>query len=245
MFKRIFDFVFSLSALVLLLPLFLNIILIIFFQDFSNPLYISKRVGKGGDEFSFYKFRSMRINSDSSGVDSTSTNDSRITPIGNFIRRYKIDELSQLLNVLIGNMSLVGPRPNVKRDTDIYTVQEKKLLSVKPGITDFSSIVFSDEGDILEGHSDPDLAYNQLIRPWKSRLGLLYIDNRSFLIELKLIYITVISLFSRKSALLSLCGLLRLIGAAEPVIEIASRKKDFVPYPPPGSEDIVRSRELN
>jgi lipopolysaccharide/colanic/teichoic acid biosynthesis glycosyltransferase len=126
MFKRIFDFVFSLSALVLLLPLFLIIILIIFFQDFSNPLYISKRVGKGGDEFSFYKFRSMRINSDSSGVDSTSTNDSRITPIGNFIRRYKIDELSQLLNVLIGNMSLVGPRPNVKRDTDIYTVQEKK-----------------------------------------------------------------------------------------------------------------------
>ena len=109
----------------------------------------------------------MKINADKSGVDSTSNKDPRITGIGRFIRKYKIDELSQLFNVFLGSMSLVGPRPNVKRDTDLYTSLEKDLFLAKPGITDFSSIVFADEGDILEGHLDPDLAYNQLIRPWK------------------------------------------------------------------------------
>jgi lipopolysaccharide/colanic/teichoic acid biosynthesis glycosyltransferase len=103
----------------------------------------------------------------------------RITPVGQFIRGYKLDELTQLWNVLKGEMSLVGPRPNVKRETDLYTKVEKDLLTVKPGITDFASIVFSDEGEILSGQSDPDVSYNQLIRPGKSRLGLFYIKVRS------------------------------------------------------------------
>jgi lipopolysaccharide/colanic/teichoic acid biosynthesis glycosyltransferase len=114
----------------------------------------------------------MIKNADQSGVDSTGAADRRITPVGHFIRRYKLDEITQLWNVLKGDMSLVGPRPNVQRETDMYTGIERRLLSVKPGITDFSSIVFSDEGDILKDHADPDIAYNQLIRPGKSALGL-------------------------------------------------------------------------
>ena len=111
----------------------------------------------------------MIINADSSGVDSTSATDSRITSIGHVIRRFKLDELTQLWNVFLGDMSLVGPRPNVRKETDLYTIPEKLLLTVRPGITDISSIIFSDEGDILANKKDPDLAYNQLIRPWKSR----------------------------------------------------------------------------
>ena len=121
--------------------------------------------------FSIIKLRSMIVNADKNKVDSTAEDDVRITWVGHFVRKFKIDELTQLINVLFGNMSLVGPRPNVKAETDIYTPIEKKLLSFKPGIADFSSIVFSDEGKILKNSIDPDLEYNQLIRPGKSRLG--------------------------------------------------------------------------
>ena len=187
----------------------------------------------------------MTVNADSSGVDSTSANDPRITSIGRFIRKYKIDELSQLFNVFIGNMSLVGPRPNVERDTVLYTAKEKKLLSVKPGITDFSSIVFSDEGDILEGYDDPDLTYNQIIRPWKSRLGLIYIENQTFILDLKLIYLTLVSLISREVSLQKMCYILEVLNAPNNVVMAASRKEPFFPYPPPGSEKIVESRDVS
>jgi lipopolysaccharide/colanic/teichoic acid biosynthesis glycosyltransferase len=244
MIKRIFDLSFSIFSLALLSPFLILISILISLQDFHNPLYVSKRIGAGGGEFSFFKFRSMKINSDKSGVDSTSNEDPRITKLGKFIRKYKVDELSQLLNVFLGTMSLVGPRPNVKRDTDLYTKVERNLLVVKPGITDFSSIVFSDEGDILEGHKDPDLTYNQLIRPWKSRLGLVYIDNQSLSLDLKLIVLTILSLFSRKNALHYMCMILRDLNVSEDVIRAASRKYSLEPYPPPGSEKIVKSREL-
>ena len=125
------------------------------------------------------KLRSMIVNAEKSKVDSTSSNDPRITKIGKIIRKLKLDELSQLFNVFIGEMSLVGPRPNVKRETDLYTEVEKNLLRVKPGITDFASIIFSDESEILKNVDDPNISYNQLIRPWKSRLGLFYIKKQS------------------------------------------------------------------
>jgi len=185
----------------------------------------------------------MIINADKSGVDSTSSNDRRITGVGRFIRKYKLDELSQLWNVLIGDMSLVGPRPNVKRETDLYTLEEKQLLSVKPGITDFSSIVFSDEGDILKDHDDPDIAYNQLIRPGKSMLGLFYISNRTFFIDLKLIYLTVIAIISKEKALKSLVSILSDLNASSLLIDIAKREKDLIPMPPPGAKNIVTNRE--
>ena len=144
--KRIFYIVTALAGLIFLSPALILIILAIWLQDFKSPFYISERVGKNEKTFRIIKLRSMIVGADKKGVDSTSANDSRITTVGKIVRKYKLDELSQLFNVIKGDMSLVGPRPNVKRETDIYTVEEKKLLAVKPGITDFASIVFADEG---------------------------------------------------------------------------------------------------
>ena len=181
--KRLFDILISLLGLIILSPVLLVFMYLVYHQDRHSPFYVAPRVGKDGLMFKMLKLRSMSINADKSGVDSTSVDDVRITPVGHKIRRYKLDEFTQLWNVLIGDMSLVGPRPNVVSDTDLYTDIEKGLLVVRPGITDFSSIVFSDEGEILEGREDPDLSYNQLIRPWKSRLGLIYIKNQSLLLK--------------------------------------------------------------
>ena len=147
-------------------------------------------MGKNHKLFKMVKLRSMIVNADISGVFPQETMTQELHPLEK-IRKYKLDELVQLWNVLIGDMSLVGPRPNVKEETDLYTDLEKNLLTIRPGITDFSSIVFSDEGDILKEKADPDLSYNQLIRPWKSRLGLIYIKNRSILLDIKIIFYTI------------------------------------------------------
>lgn len=240
--KRLFDFLVALVALVCLLPVFLPIMFLVWKQDKHSPFYIAKRVGLNGSEFDMFKLRSMVINADSSGVDSTSSDDNRITPVGHFIRRYKLDELSQLWNVLIGDMSLVGPRPNVKRETDLYTSEEKKLLMLRPGITDISSIVFSDEGDILEGQYDPDLTYNQLIRPGKSKLGLYYVQNRSLFMDIKLCLYTALAIIDKESALEKLVALLTKQGADQDLVEITSRKSPLKPSPPPGSDEIVQNR---
>jgi len=175
--------------------------ILVFIYDFHSPFYIASRVGKGGVLFKMIKLRSMRIDAEKTGVASTANDDDRITPIGKIIRKFKFDELSQLINVLNGSMSLVGPRPQVSQDVDLYTQKEKRLLTVKPGITDYSSIVFSDEGEILEGSLDPNRDYNLLIRPWKSRLGLIYIDSQNFFLDIKLITLTILSFISKKSAL--------------------------------------------
>ena len=241
--KRSFDFLLALIGLILSSPILLPVIFLVWIQDWHSPFYIAPRVGKDGHLFKMLKLRSMIVDADKSGVDSTSSNDKRITGVGKFIRRYKLDELSQLWNVLIGDMSLVGPRPNVKRETDLYTNEEKKLLTVRPGITDFSSIVFSDEGDILKDQSDPDIAYNQLIRPGKSMLGIFYIEKRSFLIDIKLIYLTVIAIISKQKALESLGVILKNLGANDLLLNIAIRKQNLYPMPPPGTKNIVTNRE--
>ena len=171
-----------------------------------------------------------------------SAKDPRITSVGKFVRKYKLDELPQLINVFKGEMSLVGPRPNVKRETDLYTDVEKGLLDVAPGITDISSIVFSDENDILKDSHDPDIDYNQKIRPWKSRLGLLYIEHRSIVLDLKLIALTATAMLSRDKALSGVVRLLRRLKAEDNLIRVAKRKDPLVPYPPPGARNIVTSR---
>jgi lipopolysaccharide/colanic/teichoic acid biosynthesis glycosyltransferase len=241
--KRIIDFIFSLIGLVLASPILLPTIFLVWIQDWHSPFYIAPRVGKNERLFKMLKLRSMIVNADKSGVDSTSSNDKRITGVGRFIRKYKLDELSQLWNVLIGDMSLVGPRPNVKRETDLYTIEEKKLLSVRPGITDFSSIVFSDEGEILKDKVDPDIAYNQLIRPGKSMLGIFYIDNRNIILDLKLIFLTVVAIISKENALRGLVSILKSLNADANLIKIAARQNELVPMPPPGSVNIVTNRE--
>lgn len=241
--KRTLDFLLSLIGLLLTSPILIPVIFLVWIQDWHSPFYIAPRVGRKEKMFKMVKLRSMVINADKSGVDSTSSNDRRITGVGRFIRKYKLDELSQLWNVLIGDMSLVGPRPNVKRETDLYTAEEKKLLTVKPGITDFSSIVFSDEGDILKDYDDPDIAYNQLIRPGKSKLGIFYIEKRNIIIDLQLIYLTVIAIISKEKALVALTKILTNLGADNDLVSIASRKKPLVPTPPPGAKNIVNNRE--
>lgn len=223
-------------------PVLLPTMLVIYWQDRHHPFYIAPRVGKGGRIFKMIKLRSMVINADRSGVDSTSTQDPRITSVGRFVRKYKLDELPQLINVLKGEMSLVGPRPNVQRETDLYTEQERNLLDVAPGITDISSIVFSDENDILKDSADPDIDYNQLIRPWKSRLGLLYVENQSVLLDLKLVALTAIAMISRKKALDGVQRLLRSLNADEKLRQASARQEPLQPYPPPGATQIVTSR---
>lgn len=240
--KRLLDLLVSFTGLVLASPVLLPVMFLVWWQDRHSPFYVASRVGLGQQPFRMVKLRSMRIGADKSGVDSTSAGDSRITPVGHFIRRYKLDELTQLWNVLIGDMSLVGPRPNVERETRLYTPIEQGLLMVKPGITDYASIVFADEGDILQGHADPDLAYNQLIRPWKSRLGLFYIERRSLLLDLKLVFLTAVAIMSREKALRAVTQDLEQRGAPTDLVLVARRSERLVPHPPPGADEVVTSR---
>jgi lipopolysaccharide/colanic/teichoic acid biosynthesis glycosyltransferase len=243
--KRLFDIAMSLAGLVLTLPILMPVIFIVWLQDRHSPFYVAPRVGLNETTFKMVKLRSMVVNAHKTGVDSTSANDKRITGIGKFIRKFKLDELTQLWNVLKGDMSLVGPRPNVERETNLYTNEEKKLLSVKPGITDFSSIVFSDEGDILKDETDPDIAYNQLIRPGKSKLGIFYIENQSILLDLRLCFYTFVAIFSRKNALKMTTKTLQSLNAEEDLIQIASRVIPLKPSPPPGAKNIVINRDGN
>lgn len=240
--KRLFDLVFSLVGLVVASPVLLVVIFLVWKNDRHTPFYIAPRVGLGENLFAMVKLRSMAINADKSGVDSTGANDARITRVGHFIRRYKLDEVSQLWNVMLGDMSFVGPRPNVERETNLYSHIEKKLLSARPGITDFSSIVFSDEGEILEKEPDPDLAYNQLIRPWKSRLGLIYIEHQSIWLDIQIILYTIVAIVSRRKALEWVAKKLSVLGADADVIEVCRRESDLQPFPPPGFDHVVTSR---
>lgn len=240
--KRTFDLIISIAGLIAMSPVLAVFLVLIWLQDFHSPFYIAPRVGRNGKKFKMVKLRSMVIDADKSGVDSTSADDSRITWIGKIIRKYKLDEFSQLWNVLLGDMSLVGPRPNVENDVALYTEEERHLLDMKPGITDLASIVFSDEGDILEGSEDPDLKYNQVIRPWKSRLGLLYVKKTNFILDIIIILLTLVAIFSRRHALKGVCYILTMLNADPQIIEIAKREKDLVPFPPPGSDQVVMSR---
>ncbi|NDC82839.1 sugar transferase [bacterium] len=243
MLKRAVDVLISLILLILTLPITIPVMILVWRQDGHSPFYIAPRVGKGGKLFHMVKLRSMVKNADKSGVDSTGSNDMRITPVGHFIRRFKLDELTQMWNVFLGDMSLVGPRPNVKRETDLYTSVERRLLLVKPGITDFSSIVFSDEGDILKDKPDPDVAYNQLIRPGKGYLGLFYIDNQSFFLDLQLIALTAIAIFSKKRALNGIVRILRGLEADEWLIKLAQRETPLTARMAPGAVRIVSFRD--
>lgn len=184
------------------------------------------------------KLRSMVVNADKVGGSSTASTDRRVTWVGRLIRRYKLDEFSQLWNVLNGEMSLVGPRPQVQADVNLYTEQEYLLFDVPPGITDFSSIVFSDEGEILKGSSDPDLKYNQVIRPWKSRLGLFYVKHQGVSVDLQLVVLTVVAILSRPKALAGVQRLLRKLGADAQLIQVAGRSEPLVPFPPPGMQTV-------
>lgn len=242
--KRLMDFCAALLGLIIFAPVLGGALFFVWRHDRTSPLYIAERSGLHGKPFKMIKLRSMIKEADKSHIDSTGADDKRITAIGSVIRKYKLDELTQLWNVLVGEMSLVGPRPNVKRETDLYTVEEKRLLLLKPGITDFASIVFSDEGEILRYKRNPDVAYNQLIRPGKGLLGLFYIEKQSLLVDLQIIFLTIISIFSRDKALYLIVKLLKKLGAPASLSELASRKYPLVPSPPPGGKKLVTTRNV-
>ena len=242
--KRIFDISFSFMGLVLVIPLITPFIFLIWLQDFENPFYIANRVGLNFRKFKMIKLRSMIVKADKSKVDSTSANDPRITKVGSIIRKLKFDELTQLFNVFKGEMSFVGPRPNVERETNLYSNKEKELLKVKPGITDFASIVFSDESEILKDYQNPDIAYNQLIRPRKNFLALTYIKNKSITLDLKIILLTIFAFINKRKTINLIVRILKSYKTSEEIIEMARRNNKLTPMAPPGLKDIIYSREI-
>jgi lipopolysaccharide/colanic/teichoic acid biosynthesis glycosyltransferase len=189
--KRLFDFVLSFLGLLTLSPVLFAAAVWIKLSSRGPVFYRGVRVGRYGKNFRVFKFRTMVLNADKIGGPSTSEDDPRVTQVGRFIRRYKIDELPQLLNVVKGEMSLVGPRPEVPSEVELYTKEERGLLSVTPGITDWASIRFRNEGEILKGSSNPHLTYQEKIRPEKIRLALEYTRSRSFWIDFKIILATL------------------------------------------------------
>tara|TARA_Y100001968_G_scaffold296137_1_gene304127 strand:+ start:166 stop:897 length:732 start_codon:yes stop_codon:yes gene_type:complete len=237
--KRIFDIILGISIFIFILPFILIFSIVIYLTDKGNPIYVSERVGLKGKKFKIYKIRTMVINADKIGGTSTSESDKRILPIGKLIRRLKLDEFTQVINVINGTMSFVGPRPNTILDVSYYSNEEKSLLDIKPGITDYSSIIFADEGDILKDYEDPDLAYNQLIRPWKSRLGIFYKDNNDLISDLIIMLLTISNSFVRKNTLVFVSRMLFSKRADRDLIMVSKRISQLVPKAPPGFEDII------
>ena len=210
MIKRFFDLVISLIMLIIFSPFFL-ILAVLIRKDSEGPVFYRQvRIGKDGKPFMIFKFRTMVNNADKSGVTSTKEDDVRITKMGRFIRKYNLDELAQFINALKGEMSIVGPRPEIPYFVDMFTEEEKKvILSVKPGITDWACIWNPDEGKLLAGSDDPDRDYLEKIRPEKIRLQLKYVKEHSFWIDFKIMLLTLkVHLFT-------------------PIIETLRRKHEF------------------
>ena len=187
---RVFDIIFSFLGIILLFPLFVIIYILIVFESPGGGLYIQNRVGKNGVDFKLLKFRSMNIGSDKKGLITVGGNDPRMTKIGNFIRRYKFDELPQLFNVFIGEMSIVGPRPEVSKYVNLYTKEQVRVLNVRPGITDYASIEYVDENVLLGSAINPEKVYIEEIMPNKIRLNLKYIENQSIKEYFHIIFLT-------------------------------------------------------
>lgn len=190
MLKRIFDITLSLFGLIILLP-FMLIIAILIKIDSKGPVFFKQiRVTKNRKEFKIFKYRTMRVGSDKYSQ-ITVGKDGRITKIGSFLRKYKLDEIPQLINVLIGDMSLVGPRPEVPKYVALYTDEQKEILKVRAGITDYASIEFSDENDLLASEEEPEKAYIEKIMPKKIELNKKYLSEISILTDIKIILLTI------------------------------------------------------
>ena len=189
--KRLFDICFSLALIIVLLPLAFVVSLWIVFDDFGSPFFVQQRVGLGGKNFGLLKFRSMRKNAEAKGQLTVGMKDSRITRSGYFIRKYKIDELPQLVNVFLGEMSVVGPRPEVPKYVLLYNEEQQNVLSIKPGITDFASIEYVRENELLSQSPHPEKTYIEEIMPAKLALNLKYVREQSFLTDMKIILQTI------------------------------------------------------
>ncbi|HEY1038945.1 MAG TPA: sugar transferase [Bacteroidia bacterium] len=191
MLKRIFDIVASFIGLLLLLPFLLVISMLIVIDSRGGIFYRQVRVGKNNIDFKLFKFRTMATGSDKKGLLTVGGRDSRITKIGYYLRKYKLDELPQLLNVLVGDMSLVGPRPEVRKYVDMYNAEQLKVLNAKPGITDYASIEYSNENELLAKSSDPEKTYIEEVMPAKLLLNQKYISEQGLGTDIKIIFRTI------------------------------------------------------
>lgn len=187
---RFFDILGSVVPFIILSPLFLIVYILIRLESKGGGFYSQERIGKDGKPFKLWKFRSMRTDADKGSQITIGERDTRITRVGYFIRKYKIDELPQLWNVFVGDMSLVGPRPEVKKYVDLYTEEQRKVLTVRPGITDWASIEYVDENTILGKAEDPEKAYIEQIMPDKIRYNMKWIENQSVVEYFRLILLT-------------------------------------------------------
>lgn len=199
MFKRLLDIFFSLLGLLALAPVLLLIALLVKTEDGGTVFYRGLRVGRGLRNFPILKFRTMVPDADRIGGPSTSADDPRITRIGAFLRRFKLDECPQLLNIFLGQMSFVGPRPEVPSEVQTYSEEEKRIFLVRPGLTDWASLKYHDEGEILRGSTDPHEAYRRLIKPGKIRLALKYVDEHSLWTDAAIVMQTVLVLVKSRT----------------------------------------------
>lgn len=197
MLKRIFDLFFSIVGLIILAPFFLFISISIIFDSKGGVFFTQKRVGKNNIDFAMFKFRTMRTGSDKKGLLTIGDKDNRITKVGYFLRKYKIDELPQLINILKGDMSFVGPRPEVRKYVDLYNSEQLIVLSIRPGLTDFSSLDFINESEILSQSSNPEETYINLILPAKLELCKKYIKESSFRTDFKIISLTILKIIGK------------------------------------------------
>ena len=193
--KRVFDFVFSILGLVLLLPLFMIISIIILLDSKGTIFFVQTRVGKNNKDFRLFKFRTMKPNSETKGYLTLGNSDNRITSFGKYLRKYKLDEIPQLINILKGEMSFVGPRPEVRKFVDLFNEEQKIILSVRPGLTDYASLKYFNENEILEKFENPEKAYIEKILPEKLELNLKYIRERSLYKDLQIIIKTIGRIF--------------------------------------------------
>jgi lipopolysaccharide/colanic/teichoic acid biosynthesis glycosyltransferase len=193
--KRLFDLLVSLIMSVLLSPLLLVLALAVKFSSKGPAFYMQERIGKNEKPFRIFKFRTMFLDADKKGLITVGGRDPRVTRVGYFLRKYKLDELPQLFNVVLGEMSLVGPRPEVKRYVEMYSVEQRKVLEVKPGITDYASIEYSNENELLGKADDPEKMYVEEIMPAKLKLNLRYVEEKSFFVDLKIIFRTAMKIF--------------------------------------------------
>jgi lipopolysaccharide/colanic/teichoic acid biosynthesis glycosyltransferase len=191
MFKRLFDFVFAAVLLLVLLPVLVAMALAVALTSRGGAFFRQVRVGRHGREFRLLKFRTMRPNSEAQGQLTIGGRDPRITGVGYFLRRTKLDELPQLWNVLVGEMSVVGPRPEVPKYVALYNAEQRAVLSVRPGITGMASIDYIDENELLARSADPERAYIEEVMPAKLALDLRYVREQSFALDLKIILATV------------------------------------------------------
>jgi len=242
--KRFIDAIAASFLLVVFTPLIGICAFIIWLQDGNSPIFCQTRCGKHRTKITIFKLRSMTLSVNDSGIGTTSENDGRITKFGSLIRKLKIDELPQLMNVIYGDLSLVGPRPQTVAEANLYTEVEEEIFNAKPGMTDLASVVFSDLNTIVASAADPNVAYHQLVRPWKSRLALLYVQKSSLKLDICILGLTAICIFSSRFAARLASQLLGVIHAETDLTNFTKRDQPLTPQPPPGSATIITKEDI-